>query len=415
MAKISRKMEPRLARALSAYRVVVIGGPRQVGKTTLARELTGGRGTFRQLDVDTTLATALVDPVGFARHGATPRAIDEVQLGGDALVRAIKVQVDADDDPGQFLLTGSADFLTVPTLSESLAGRAVFFELWPFSQGELRGEPDGFLDTVFREPDSFREGPSSALQPEDYLEAVCQGGFPEALRLHPDDRGLWYDALVQTVTQRDIVGLTGARRAGELPRLLRLLAARTANELVASQIGADSQLSRDTLADYIGFLRMIYFTRELPAWSSSHTNRAKQRPKIYLTDTGLASHLLDADPVGLLDDDGARRGQLVETFVVNELRKQLGWSRARAELFHFRDRDGGEIDIVVERPDGRVVGIEVKSGLTVTGRSFTHLTRLRDRLGDAFVHGYVLSFSPDPLPFGDRLTALPISYLWQAG
>ncbi len=412
--QIRRRLKARIERAIGAYRVVIVGGPRQVGKTTLAKELLGTRGTFRQLDRDETLAAALVDPLGFVTAGDPPRGIDEVQLAGDALIRAIKLQVDSDNTPGQYLLTGSADFLSVPGLSESLAGRAVFFDLWPFSQGELREEPDAFLDRVFQEPESLREGPRSELRREDYLDAICTGGFPEAVRMHADDRGPWFDSLVRTVTQRDIADLTGAKRAGELPRLLRLLAARTANELVTSQLHADTGLARDTVDAYSGFLRMTYLVHELPAWSRNFTNRAKKRPKSYLTDTGLASHLLGADTTGLLRPEDKRRGPLGETFAVNELRKQVGWSRTRMDLHHFRDRDGSEIDIIAEAPDGRVVAIEVKTALTVTGKDFTHLKKLRDALGDDFIHGVVLSFTDTPLPFGDRLTSLPMSYLWKA-
>ncbi|OPG06643.1 hypothetical protein B1L11_32495 [Microbispora sp. GKU 823] len=405
-----------VGRRLRAFRVVIVTGPRQCGKTTLVRQiLTDNPGTFRSLDDDSrTLAAALVDPVGFAQYGTPPRAIDEIQFGGDALVRAIKLHVDRDSEPGQYLLTGSADFLTVPGLSESLAGRAVLLGLWPFSQGELHGTPDGFVDIAFKDPGSLREGTVSRFGPRDYLGLLCAGGYPEAVNLDAEDRGLWFDSLIQTIMQRDVADLTGARRASELPRLLAILAARTANELVVSQINADFGLARHTTEDYIGFLRMTNLIREVPAWAGSHATRAKRRSKVHLTDTGLASHLLGADAEALLKPEDRRRGPLTETFVVNELRKQLSWSKTRAELLHFRDHSK-EIDVILETPDGRVVALEVKSGLTVDAGSFRHLAAMRDRLGDAFVHGYVVSFADTPLPFGDRLTSVPISYLWEAG
>ncbi|MEV7967365.1 ATP-binding protein [Sphaerisporangium sp. NPDC088356] len=415
MPEIPRRLRTRIDRALSAFRVTVVTGPRQSGKTTLVGQVLDGRdGALRSLDDDRLLAAALVDPVGFTRYGPPPRAIDEFQLGGDALVRAVKLHVDADRTPGQFLLTGSADFLTVPGISESLAGRAVLFTLWPFSQGEIHGAPDGFLDLAFHDPEALRSGRSSGVQPEDYLAMICAGGYPEAIRMDGTDRADWFDSLVSTVTQRDIADVTGARRSSELPGLLRLLAARTAGEVVVSQVQADSGLARGTVDDYIGFLRMTYLVHELPAWSTSHATRAKRRPKIFLTDTGLACHFLGADPGGLLRPEDRRRGPLTETFVVNELTKQLGWTRSRVKLHHFRDTHA-EIDVVAETPDGRIVAIEVKSGLSVTAKSFKHMAALRDKLGDAFVHGYVLHYGDIPLSFGDRLTALPLSYLWQAG
>ncbi|MEU8192604.1 ATP-binding protein [Microbispora amethystogenes] len=415
MEQVGRRLRARTERALKAFRVVIVTGPRQCGKTTLVRQILADHpGTFRSLDDSRTLAAALVDPVGFAQYGVPPRAIDEIQFGGEALVRAIKLHVDRDPVPGQYLLTGSTDFLTVPGLSESLAGRAVLLDLWPFSQGELHGAPDGFVDIAFRAPESLRGGPPARFAPRDYLALLCAGGYPEAVGLDDELRGLWFDSLIQTITQRDVADLTGARRASELPRLLAILAARTAGELVVSQINADFGLARHTTEDYIGFLRMTNLVREVPAWAGSHATRAKRRPKIHLTDTGMASHLLGADVDALLQPEDRRRGPLTETFVVNELRKQLSWSKTRADLLHYRDRNQ-EVDVILETPDGRIVALEIKSGLTVNAGSFRHLAAMRDRLGDAFVHGFVLSFADTPLSFGDRLTSVPVSYLWEAG
>ncbi|MFC0861963.1 ATP-binding protein [Sphaerimonospora cavernae] len=415
MNEVGRRIRRRVERSLNAFRVVIVTGPRQCGKTTLVRQILADRpGTFRSLDDSRVLAAALVDPAGFVQYGAPPRAIDEIQFGGDALVRSIKFEVDREPKPGQYLLTGSTDFLTVPGLSESLAGRAVLLDLWPFSQGELHGTPDGFVDVAFRDPESLRQGSSSKFRPLDYLNLMCAGGYPEAVKLETEDRTMWFDSLIQTITQRDVADLTGARRAAELPRLLAILAARTASELVVSQINADFGLARHTTEDYIGFLRMTNLIREVPPWATSHATRAKRRRKIHLTDTGMVSHLLGADADALLRPEDRRRGPLTETFVVNELRKQLTWSSARAELLHFRDHNR-EIDVILETPDARVVAIEIKSGLTVDGGAFRHLADLRDKLGDAFVHGFVVGFGETPLPFGDRLTSIPLSYLWEAG
>ena len=408
----NRWLTSRVERGLSTSRVVVITGPRQSGKTTLVKHLLASSGTFRRLDDETTLQAARNDPAGFVRYGPTPRAIDEIQLGGDALVRAVKTVVDDDRSTGQFILDGSADFLTVPGLSESLAGRAAFYELWPFSQGEIEGVRDAFTQRAFTEPEVFRTLAPSRISTGDYLERVCAGGFPEAYPLPESDRADWLDGLIRTVTQRDIAAVTDARRTTQLPLLLRLLAARTAGELVTSQVHADSGLGRDTTADYIGFLEMTYLVHRLPCWSSNLTNRVKRTPKIYITDTGLASHLLGVDPARLDVPEDTRRGPLIETFVVNEIRKQLAWSGVRAEMFHFRDRNGYEVDLILQTPDGRVVAIEVKSAQTVTKRDFKHLAWLRDRLGASFVHGYVVNLSGAPLAFGDRLTAVPLSYVW---
>ncbi|MGH9187847.1 MAG: ATP-binding protein, partial [Acidimicrobiales bacterium] len=301
-------------------------GPRQAGKTTLVLQVLDGGGTLQRLDDDGLLRAALADPASFAAFGAYPRAIDEVQRAGDRLVRAIKSIVDADRTPGQFLLDGSADFLTVPTISESLAGRAAFFELWPFSQGELGDGADGLVATLLDDPARLRQGPGSRLSLRDYLERVCVGGLPEVVALAPDARRRWFASYVRTITQRDIADVTSVRRASALPRLLRLIAARTAGELVVANLHADSGLgSRDTTESYIGLLEMTFLIRRLPAWSRNLTAKMKRHAKVHITDSGLAAHLLGRDPAGLERPEAPARGPLMETFVVNELRRQIGW------------------------------------------------------------------------------------------
>lgn len=395
---------------------MIVTGARQGGKTTLVQQVLGGRGTFQRLDDEATLQAAWADPAGFASYGELPRAFDEVQRAGDPLIRAVKAVVDTDASPGQFLLNGSADFLSVPALSESLAGRAALLELWPFSQGEIDGEPDGFLRSLIDDPSALESGPASRVGRRDYLDRLCTGGFPEPAFLPVGTRRTWFSSYVRTVIQRDVAELTGARKADQLPRLLRLLAARTAGELVVSDVHADLALgSRATTEDYISYLRMAYLVHQLPAWSPNLTNRAKRHPKVYMTDTALAAHLLGKQVRSLDRPEDPGRGPLIETFAVNELCKQLSWSAADASLHHFRDRAGAEIDVIVECPDGRVAGVEVKASGNVSVRDTRWLSWLRDRLGDQFVAGVVLYLGDRPLPFGDRVTAVPLSYLWLVG
>jgi hypothetical protein len=414
-SELPRRLASVVREALAAFRVVVITGPRQAGKTTLVRHVLGDGGTLVRLDDEATLQAARSDPASSARFGAIPRAFDEVQRAGDPLVRAIKAVVDDDPTPGQFLLDGSADFLTVPTISESLAGRAAFLELWPFTQGELDGGADRFVDIAFSEPDRLRAGPATRLTVADYLDRIVTGGYPEAVGLDRRARRLWFTNYVRTVTQRDITELTGARRAQQLPRLLRLLAARTANELVISHVHAHAGLaSRLTTEDYIGFLTMTYLVHTVPAWSTNVTSKVKRHPKVHVADSGLATHLLGKDIDALARPGDQSRGPLFESFAVNELRRQLTWSETDAALRHFRDRDGAEVDIILEGSDGRVLGIEVKASATIEVTDFKGLNLLRTRIGDHFVHGYVLHCGERPLAFGDRLTAIPLATLWTA-
>jgi len=405
-----RRLTPVVERALRAFRVVVVTGPRQAGKTTLVRHVLGGAATLVRLDDEATLQAARRDPASFARLGEFPRAFDEIQRGGDPLVRAIKAVVDDETRPGQFLLNGSADFLTVPSISESLAGRAAFVELWPFTQGEMDAGTDRFVDVAFSDPERFRHGPASRLAIVDYLERVVAGGYPVGLDRR--NRRTWFSNYVRTVTQRDITELTGARRADQLPKLLRLLAARTGQELIRAHIQADAGLSRVTTDDYIGFLVMTYLIGLIPAWSKNLTTKEKRHPKLHLTDSGLACWLCGKQIDALARPADRHRGPLLETFAVNELRRQLTWSDTDAALHHFRDRDGAEVDVILEASDGRVVAVEIKASATVDGGDLRWLELLRTKLGDEFVHGFVLYCGDRPLPFGDRLTAIPLAHLW---
>lgn len=408
-----RRLEEIVADSLASFRVLVVTGPRQSGKTTLVRRVLGEEGSFARLDDEATLQAAIADPEGFVAYGDAPRAIDEVQRGGDALVRAVKAAVDADSSPGQFLLNGSADFLTVPTLSESLAGRAVFHELWPFTQGEIEGTGDRFLATAFTAPDGLL-AIDSPVGSDDYLERICVGGYPEVLSLGARARRTWFRNYVRTVTQRDITELTGARRSQQLPRLLGLLAANTSGELVATRIHADSDLgSRGTTDDYIGHLQMTYLVHLLPAWSRNLTRKITRHPKVHIADTGLAAHVLGKDPAALRRPNDPARGPLVETFVVDELLRQTSFlDEPEVRLHHLRDRDGAEIDIVAEASDGRVVAIEVKASRSVNQADGKWLAWLRDKIPDDFVCGIVLHTGDRAFRLGDRLIAVPIAALW---
>ena len=413
MDELPRRLEPITREALSSFRVVVITGPRQAGKTTLVRRTLGDSGTFARLDREATLRAALDDPTGFAAFGETPRAFDEVQRAGEPLIRAVKNVVDDDPGRGQFLLNGSADFLTVPTISESLAGRAAFLELWPFTQGELHGAPDGFLETVFADPDLLLAGGHSALGLADYLTRICSGGFPEATTMAPRARRMWFRDYVRTVTQRDIKDLSGARRVRELPKLLGLLAARTAGELVVASVHRAADLGgRNTTEAYLGYLEMTYLVLLLPAWSRNLSSKVAHRPKVHITDSGLAAHLLGKSPESLARPTDRARGQLLESFVANEMHRQASWLDEDVRLHHFRDRGGAEIDIIAEAADGRFVAVEVKSAPLVDRRDARHLEWLRNRAPDDFVCGVVLHTGDRAYRLGDRLLALPISRLW---
>lgn len=410
---VARSAMDRLNLLVESLRIVIVTGPRQAGKTTLLtmlRDRLGG--SWRSLDNDQALAAALADPREFARFGERPIIIDEVQRGGDPLILAIKNVVDEDDSPGHFVLSGSTRFLAIPTLSESLAGRAVFVELWPLSVAERVGRPVDLV-SLFGDPQELlRRAVDSPWSREDYVRLLVEGGFPEVLRLPEAVRGAWFDGYLHTVIQRDVRQFADIRHGAVLPQLLRLVAARGGSPVIATDLARTVQMNQATTRDYLSYLNMVYLTIQLPAWSSSLSTKAAKAPKTFLADVGIAAHLLGMDIASLREPGNQALGVLLETFVVTEVIKLLAYHDRAPGVFYFRDRDGREIDIVIEGRDGRIIAVEVKASASATTKDFRHLAWLRDKLGDKFVAGVVCNLGAETLSFGDRLLAVPVSALW---
>jgi predicted AAA+ superfamily ATPase len=411
---IQRLIEPIARECLDAFRIVVLNGPRQSGKTTLMRAMAGARGQIRNLDDPTELAAAHNDPVGFISAGARPLFIDEVQRGGEPLIRAVKAEVDRDPQTGKFVLAGSTRFLSEPTLGESLAGRAAFLEVLPLSEGELRGQGKVFLDRAFEAPESLRDLVPATLERRDYVKLLERGGFPEpALMAGQRTRRAWFASYVRAITERDIREMARINSRSAASTVLRAVGALSAQSLVINTISGKADLPRATVERYIELLDAVFLIHRLSPWSRNPLTRAVRHPKAYVVDTGLLCHLLGTNSNALINPTSPYLGAATETFVVNELRKQVGWSEQAPTLYHYRDQRGREeVDLVIETPDGRVVAIEVKAAQTVNDRDVHHLIRLRDRLGASFVHGFVVYLGQQRLSFGDRLTALPLAGLW---
>lgn len=411
---VPRFAQARLAQRAEAFRIVIVNGPRQAGKTTLLRLFQHGHGgSFRSLDDASTLQTAIADPSGFAAYGAAPRIIDEIQRGGNDLVLAIKYLVDQDNGRGQFILSGSTRFLTVPTLSESLAGRAVFVDLWPFAVAESVGAPGDFCDLLFAGRDSYAGAGGSPWTREEYLGRICTGGYPEVLGITaPGLREGWFDGYLSTVVLRDVASFAQVQHGDLIPRLLAMLAVRAGSPVSLSELASGLQLSHTTARNYLSYLDTVFLAGRLAPWSSNLTVRHVKAPKIYPTDSGLSAYLLQADLEALARPGHPTTGVLVETFVFAELTRLLAASDLGAALYFYRDRDGREIDFLLERRNGQVVGLEVKASSTVGSADFRHLRWLRDRLGDRFAGGYVLYLGSETHPFGDDMIALPLSAMW---
>jgi predicted AAA+ superfamily ATPase len=412
---LPRNVTPEIRESLTGFRVVVVNGPRQSGKSTLLSLLADEvGGELLTLDDRTTLLSARTDPTGLVNDRERPLLIDEVQRGGDPLVLAVKAEVDRHPEKvGAFVISGSSRFLTVPTLSESLAGRARIIDLWPLSQGELAGRTESFIDTAFDSSADLGAVDAPVLSRAALFERVVKGGFPPILRLEtPRQREAWFENYVRTLVERDLVEIRRIRQVGEVPDLIRLVAAWTAQELNVTTLARAAGLPERSVHDYLALLEVIYICHMVPNWASSFVAKGMRRPKIHAVDTGLACDALGIGVDALARPGNDAAGPLLETFVVNELSKQLGWSSTRAELRHFRDRDRREIDVILQARDGRVVAIEVKAARDVNQHDTRWLAWLREQLGDRFCHGVVLHIGERPRPLGDRITALPVSALW---
>lgn len=408
---IERAIEPRLLAALGDTPAVMLVGPRQAGKSTLVQGLAAGPHPARYITLDDlrTLEAARRDPVGLIESAEGPLVIDEIQRAPDLLL-PIKAAIDRDRRPGRFILTGSAQVMLLPKVSESLAGRVEVHTLWPFSQAEIEGVGSEIVDRLLN-------GSSQAAAPatprRELVERIVRGGFPEAVARDPERREQWLAAYLTAIVQRDLRDLANIERLAEVPAVLASLAARVRAPLNKTDVSSSVGIPRTSLDRYLTLLEHVFLVRRLPAW---HTNRIKQiakAPKLLVSDSALLAHLLRADRERLAGDE-TLLGNVLECFVGMELAKQLSASKTRASLLHMRTAQGAEVDFVLEGAGGRVAGVEVKAAATVRGEDFKHLATLRDRLGERFARGVVLYPGGERLPFGERLEAWPLATLWAA-
>ena len=406
---IRRHIQDSVRRAMTDTPVVLLNGARQTGKTTLAQALAAGSGAqYFTFDDLATLALAAGDPSGFIRNLTGPVVLDEIQKAPN-LFSAIKLAVDKDRQPGRFLLTGSANVLTLPRLSESLAGRMEVIPLYPFSAGELAGAAEGFLARLFAGTIATSKRASAG---GDMAARLTRGGYPEATQREAEDRrGAWFASYISTILQRDVRDLARVDALHTLPNLLKLLAARASGLLNLADVGRDAGLPHTTLTRYLALLETVFLVHRLPAWSHNLGQRLVKAPKLHLVDSGLACHLLGAD-ARRLSEDRPLMGRLLESYVVGELRKQVSWADSRTALYFFRTATGLEVDVVLERPDGSVAGIEVKASASVGASDFAALKTLRNQLGQLFRAGVVLYLGDQVVPFGDKLWLVPLPALW---
>jgi len=404
-----RFLRPRIVEALADSPVVLLHGPRQCGKTTLAR-LVGDEAGFAYFtfDDDVQRAAAQTDPIGYVADLPERAVLDEVQRVPE-LFTSIKAAVDARRLPGRFILTGSANVLLVPKLADSLAGRMEILRLHPLSQAELGGKPCRLLSHLFAS--DFKAGTSGMRLGKTLAQRVVAGGFPAALaRANERRSATWYRDYAETLIQRDIRALARISAMDALPRLLTLAAGQTACLVNVSELAAPFQISRQTIREYLTLLSRIFLVDELPSWHRNRMKRLVKTPKLHVGDTGLACALLGLNGNSLWGDRQLF-GRLLETFVYQELRRLASWHEEAVAFSHFRDKDQVEVDVVLES-EGLVAGVEVKAASTVTGDDFKGLRKLKDAVQNNFAAGVVLYDGESVAGFGDRLYAVPISRLW---
>ena len=431
-----RYIERRLAEALEDSPVVLIHGPRQCGKTTLAQfacapnylkwsddsltwredrmgwEVSQHQRDYKYISFDDAVVRdgAQADPMGFVADLPERVILDEIQRVPN-LFSAIKLEVDRRRRPGRFILIGSTNVLLIPALSDSLAGRLQVVPLHPLAQSELAVQSGTvFLDALFGHGFEIRQTERLGKQ---LIERIVAGGFPAALtRPTALRQANWYRDYVQAQLQRDVRDMARIRMLDVLPRLLSAAASQTARLFNLTDLASPFQLSRPTIGDYVELLERLFLLKRLPPWHSNRLSRLVKTPKLHVGDSGLASAVLGANTASLAADR-ALLGQLLETFVFQELLRQASWQDAPTSFFHFRDKDGVEVDVVIEREGGAVAGVEVKAAATVTTADFRGLRKLAKAAGERFAGGVVLYDGETCTRFGERLYAVPVRRLWE--
>ena len=402
-----RFVERRAEEALSDTPVVLIVGPRRAGKTTLVRKMGEAGRTYITLDDQTVLEAARSDPAGFIR-GLDRAIIDEIQRAPDLLL-AIKKTVDEDYYPGRFLLTGSANVLTLPRVADSLAGRMETIRLLPLARAEIAGKAPTFLERLFA---GKLRGDRKAVIGDDLVRLVLLGGFPEAIRRESERRRQdWARSYLTSVLTRDLRDIAEIEKLTELPKFVRLLAEHSGQLVNYSQFGSSINVSYKTGQRYVALLEQVFLVATLQPWHTNALKRIAKTPKLHFLDSCLLATTRGLSFDRVKADRGVF-GALLESFVFSEVLKLMTASDLRLTPYHFRDQQMREVDVVLERDDGMIVGIEVKASATVKSSDFGGLRTLAEACKEQFAYGVVLYDSTDLVPFGDKLAAAPLSALW---
>jgi hypothetical protein len=404
--------------SLEGFPIVFLNGARQTGKSTFTKMLaekwkeTGREATYVTFDRPVVQAAASSAPEAFLGSYPRPLIIDEVQMVPE-LFRALKIEADQrrfsdkSEANGQFLLTGSANILALPNLSDALVGRMAVLTLHPFTVAEASRHTSGQLDKLMNLDLGFITDRGISL-----MEAMQMATFPEIAFASREQRSMWFDSYITTILQRDVRQMADIEKAHLLPHLLRILATRVGGMINESDISREAGLNSVTGKTYRNILKWMFLSFDIKPWTRNIGKRLVKAPKNYLSDTQLACHLLDLNLEEISHTKPELFGHLLENFVATELIKQLSFSTTRAELYHFRTSDNKEVDFILEKPNGSIFAIEVKRSELITADDFRHIRLIQESTGADFSGGIVLYLGKDIVPFGEKRWAVPIHALW---
>lgn len=411
-----RRLTPILDARSAEEPVIALHGPRSVGKSTLLATFAAARGVpVLDLDDDGVRDAVLANPsLAIGEH--TPVCLDEYQRAPGVL-DAIKARLNREGTrPGTAVLTGSTRHDALPRTAQALTGRLHVMTIWPLSQGEIGGTTEDLVTALRADPVSAVGAyPSSTTTRGDYIARVCAGGFPLALRRNGPGRNRWFDDYVTQSIERDVLELARVRERQVLRELLGRLAGRTGQILNLSAASDGLGVQRKTIEAHTRLLEDLFLITRLPAWGKTLRARATATQKIHVVDSGLAARLMLVTPAKLATLDPTaltELGNLTETFVVGELRKQISWLDEPVASGHWRTQDGDGADFVIEFDDGAVLAFEVKTKERISGSDFKGLRKLRDALGPRLVAGVVLNTGVRSYTFEDRLHVMPLDRLW---
>ncbi|MCY4049917.1 MAG: ATP-binding protein [Gammaproteobacteria bacterium] len=415
MKKIPRNLSRNVLNALNHTPVVFVNGPRQAGKSTMVQMIAKKDFPSEYITFDrvTHMVAASTSPHSFLSEYGQPLILDEVQMVPE-IFRALKIVIDelrldnTQSKNGHYLLTGSANIMILPKLSDSLVGRMSIKTLYPFSACELLDGEGDFVERLFSCDFSIQKKLQTSVN-----DALQLATFPEISGKQWKERAEWFDGYLMTILQRDVRMISELEKISLLPTLLRTLATRTGGLLNDAEISRDVALNQVTSKNYRCILQAMFLTFNIQPWYRNIGKRLVKSPKGYLTDTLLLCHLLDWKMDDLRKHQPNLYGRVIENFVATELIKILSFSEGREQLLHFRTGDGKEVDFVLERPDGSLVAIEVKTSDTITPSDFKGMKVLQSVAPNDFKCGIVLYSGKHVVPFGNMFFAVPIDRLWR--